>query len=64
MVDKVREETVVVRVGLTEEAMFEQRPEGDGEMNRVDSGDSCSRQRGQRVQRPCGRSLLGVFWEP
>lgn len=55
---------MVVRVGLTEEVLFEQGPEGDEDMSRVDSGDSRSRQRGQRVQMPCGRSLLVVFWEP
>lgn len=32
---------MVVRVGFTEEVMFEQRPEGDEEMNHMDSGDSC-----------------------
>lgn len=54
----------VVRVGLIEEVMFEQRHEGGEGMNHVDSWDGYSRQKGQPVQRPCGRSLLSVFLEP
>lgn len=54
----------VVRVGLTEEVISEQRPEGGEEVNQEDSWDRYSRQQGQPVQRPCGRSLLCVFLEP
>lgn len=45
----------VVRVGLPEEVMLEQRPEGGEEMSWVDT-------RGL-VQRSCGKGLLGVSLE-
>lgn len=54
----------VVRVGLIEEVMLEQRHEGGEGMSHVDSWDGYSRKKGQRVQRPRGRSLRSVFLEP